>query len=296
MASVDPYSPCPCGSGQKFKWCCHKVESYAERAQRMVENGQYEAAIKPLSEGLAKHPDNPWLLTRKALIEVHLKQFDSAKESLRVLLKKEPGHLGGTILMTRLLMESEGPTAAIAQFQQGLSAMAPERRGELAPLASLLGISLCRSGFPIAGFKHLELVQKWGGASDDSSARAIASLRASPALSAWDKNPYHLWPAPEGVGDQFRESFERASAGPMRDSGRPPRRRSSCWPRARPPGRSPIATGVSAASGSPTSTAPSSPCGASSPGPGHPSRRSTSRRSVSGSGRPRSGIASSSST
>ncbi len=210
MASVDPYSPCPCGSGQKFKWCCHKVESYAERAQRMVENGQYEAAIKPLSEGLAKHPDNPWLLTRKALIEVHLKQFDSAKESLRVLLKKEPGHLGATILMTRLLMESEGATAAIAQFQQGLSAMAPERRGELAPLASLLGISLCRSGFPIAGFKHLELVQKWGGASDDSSARAIASLRASPALSAWDKNPYHLWPAPEGVGDQFRESFERA--------------------------------------------------------------------------------------
>ncbi len=176
----------------------------------MVENGQYEAAIKPLVEGLAKYPDNPWLLTRKALIEVHLKQFDTAKESLRALIKKEPGHLGATILMTRLLMESEGATAAIAQFQQGLSAMAPERRGELAPLASLLGISLCRSGFPIAGFKHLELVQKWGGPSDDPSVRAIASLKASPALSTWDKNPYHLWPAPEGVGDQFRESFEHA--------------------------------------------------------------------------------------
>ena len=47
-----------------------------------MENGQYEAAIKPLAEGLAKYPDNPWLLTRKALIEVHLKQFDAAKESL----------------------------------------------------------------------------------------------------------------------------------------------------------------------------------------------------------------------
>src|SRR3981081_4017607 len=100
MAGVDPYSPCPCGSGQKFKWCCQKVESYAERAQRLVgngqdvaalkplegggatgprgrvDNGQYESALKPLEEGLAKVPDSPWLLTRKALIHLHLKQLD----------------------------------------------------------------------------------------------------------------------------------------------------------------------------------------------------------------------------
>src|SRR5436305_3972535 len=114
MAAVDPYSPCPCGSGEKFKWCCQKVESYAERAQRMVDNGQFESALKPLGEGLAKFPDNPWLLTRKALIELHLKQAEAAKQTLRALLKKHPDHLGGTILMTRLAMETEGPHAAIA--------------------------------------------------------------------------------------------------------------------------------------------------------------------------------------
>ena len=67
MAGVDPYSPCPCGSGQKFKWCCHKVEAYAERAQRLFESGQVEAAIEALDEGLRKEPGNAWLLTRKAL-------------------------------------------------------------------------------------------------------------------------------------------------------------------------------------------------------------------------------------
>ncbi len=210
MASVDPYSPCPCGSGQKYKWCCQKVESYAERTERMVENGQFEAALKPLSEGLAKYPDNPWLLTRKALIEIHLKQIEPAKASFRALLQKDPGHLGGTILMTRLVLESEGPTAAAAQFQQGLSAMAPERRRMLAPMAVFLGISLCRSGFPIAGFKHLELVPHWGVAFDESNARTIASLRSNAAFSPWEKNPYRLWPPPEGVTDAFRESFERA--------------------------------------------------------------------------------------
>ncbi len=210
MASVDPYAFCPCGSGQKFKFCCQKVESYAERAQRMVESGQHESALKPLEEGLVKFPDNPWLLTRKALIEIQLERPEPAKQSLRALLKKDPGHLGGTILMTRLVLESESPAAAVAQFQQGLSAMAPEKRRELAPLASFLGISLCRSGLPIAGFQHLELAQQWGGTVDESTARAIHSLRTSAGVSVWEKNPYYLWPPPEGVTEAFRESFERA--------------------------------------------------------------------------------------
>ncbi len=169
MASVNPYASCPCGSGQKFKFCCQKVESYAERAQRMMESGQHESALKPLGEGLAKFPDNPWLLTRKAMIELQLERPEPAKQSLRALLKKDPGHLGGTILMTRLVLETENPAAAVAQFQQGISAMAPERRRELAPMAAFLGISLCRSGLPIAGFQHLELAQQWGGSEDESN-------------------------------------------------------------------------------------------------------------------------------
>ena len=82
MASVNPYMPCPCGSGQKFKWCCQKVEAYADRAQRMVESGQVESALKPLEEGLARFPDNAWLLTRKAIVEVNLKRVDVGQGDL----------------------------------------------------------------------------------------------------------------------------------------------------------------------------------------------------------------------
>jgi tetratricopeptide (TPR) repeat protein len=210
MASVDPYSPCPCGSGQKFKWCCQKVESYAERAQRMVDNGQYESAIKPLDEGLNKVPDNPWLLARKALIQIHLKQVEPAKQTLRSLIQKNPGHLGGTILITRLALETEGARAGISHFQQGLSAIPPERRRLLAPLAHFLGVSLKRMGFPIAAIKHAELAQQWSGGKDESIASSLGSLLRSPELSIWEKNPYFLWPPAQGVAEQFRESFERA--------------------------------------------------------------------------------------
>ena len=122
MALVDPYSPCPCGSGQKYKWCCQKVEAYAERAQRLVDNGQFESALKPLDEGLAKVPANPWLSTRKALVQLQLNQSDAAKLTLRELLQSHPDNLVGSILMTRLVLETEGPTAGAAQFQQALSA------------------------------------------------------------------------------------------------------------------------------------------------------------------------------
>ena len=82
MASVDPYASCPCGSGQKYKFCCQKVEAYAERAQRLIDSKQFEAALKPLDEGLAKVPGNPWLLTRKAVSYLHLTKMDAAKQAL----------------------------------------------------------------------------------------------------------------------------------------------------------------------------------------------------------------------
>src|SRR3954451_19658546 len=77
MAAVDPYSPCPCGSGQKFKWCCQKVEAFADRAERLFEGGQVEAAFQALDEGLRKVPDNPWLMLRKALI--HFRRREPAR-------------------------------------------------------------------------------------------------------------------------------------------------------------------------------------------------------------------------
>ena len=145
----------------------------------MVDSGQIESSLKPLEEGLARFPDNAWLLTRKAVVEAHLKRFDAAKATLSRLLKKNPGHAGGTILLTRLLLDTESPDAAVAQFQQALSAMSPERRRELAPLAQFLGVSLNRAGLPIAAMKHLELAWQWAGDMDKerSLSRSIAAQR-----------------------------------------------------------------------------------------------------------------------
>ena len=54
---------------------------YIERSQRLLDNGQYELAINPLAEGLAKNPENVSLLLRKALVQLHLNQTEPAVET-----------------------------------------------------------------------------------------------------------------------------------------------------------------------------------------------------------------------
>ena len=211
MASVDPYATCPCGSGQKYKFCCQKVEAYAERAQRLIDSQQYEAALKPLEEGLAKVPDNPWLLTRKAMSHLHLNQMDRAKQALRVLLQAHPNHLSAWVLTTQLVVETEGPVAGVEQFQQALSACQPENRRQLAPLASFVGAALAQAGLAAAAIKHLELAVRLGAENDKQTMVALHNLRVNPAVSVWEKNPYRLALPPPNVSNEFRESFQQAS-------------------------------------------------------------------------------------
>src|SRR3954447_24328256 len=101
MAAVDPYSQCPCGSGEKFKWCCQKVEAVADRAERLAQNGQLEAAIELLDEGLRKEKDNPWLLTRKAIYQLRHREPELAKTSLERVLARQPKHFGAMNLLAR---------------------------------------------------------------------------------------------------------------------------------------------------------------------------------------------------
>src|ERR1700752_573715 len=102
MSLVESYAPCPCGSGEKYKWCCQKVEAYAIRVQRLCDNGQLQAALEALDEGLGKEPDSPLLHVRKAELLTKEENPDEARELLRDLLRKQPEHRGAQLLLLSL--------------------------------------------------------------------------------------------------------------------------------------------------------------------------------------------------
>lgn len=210
MALVDPYSPCPCGSGQKFKWCCQKVEPFAEKAERLYEGNQIDAALAALDEGLRKVPDNPWLLTRKALIHARRGETAETKPLLERVIATQPGHIGAHGLLVRAVLETDGPEAGVAQLQRALSATTSKNRVGLTPLIQVVGMFLGETGQIPAALKHLELAQTLLPGDDTMMASSLRVLEANPASSPWLRNPYPLAPAPDDLDADQRARFDQA--------------------------------------------------------------------------------------
>lgn len=220
MAGIEPYSACPCGSGQKFKWCCHKVESYADRSQRLFDGGQVEAAIQTLDEGLRKEKDNAWLLTRKAFLLIRQGRPVEAKQALLKVLESQPKHFGALVLSTRLIAETEGPKQGCAQLQKALAILPEADHPPLESLARLLGSFLVEMGDYPAALKHLRLgeaLEKRGGPSGGSAGRMIRAILTDSTISRFMKNEEKLSKLPkEAIGpapERFSDALIKAEGG-----------------------------------------------------------------------------------
>ena len=209
MAGVEPYSPCPCGSGQKFKWCCHKVEAFADKAERLFHGGQADAAIKVLDEGLRKEPGNPWLLTRKAIMQIRQEEPEPAKATLRQVLQKNPKHFGALVLLTRCVLETEGAVNGAGMFQQVLSTVEDDVRPLLASLARVVALLLADARHFPAAIKHLELIAQLNEA-DQSGGSALRTIEGNPGISPWVKDRLELAKAPDHLDPDARRGFDEA--------------------------------------------------------------------------------------
>lgn len=211
MAALESYSPCPCGSGQKYKWCCQKAEPFAERAQRLADSGQAEAAKGALDEGLAKIPGNPWLVMRKAILLARQGKAAEAGAELRGLIAAQPGHVGAHNFLVRVVLETEGAEAGASQLQQALSAVTGEAREPLAMTAQFVGVMLGEEGHAPAALAHLGLAERLGGEDEDRMiAQTVRMIEGNASISAWLRNPYELADAPAGLTPEAAEAYAKA--------------------------------------------------------------------------------------
>jgi tetratricopeptide (TPR) repeat protein len=125
--ALDLYSPCPCGSGKKFKWCCQPIHAEIAQAFEQQARGQNDAALRLMDEVAARHPDNPEVWCQKAQLLAEQEQFDAAEEALQKALDLNPnyplayflrgrfrhaeGEFPGALLLYRKAAELYDPTA-----------------------------------------------------------------------------------------------------------------------------------------------------------------------------------------
>ncbi|HEV3120364.1 MAG TPA: tetratricopeptide repeat protein [Isosphaeraceae bacterium] len=211
--ALDPYALCPCGSGEKFKWCCQKVEALAERAQRLAENAQGEMAIQALEEGLRQHPDNPLLSLLKAKLLVGKERVEEALPIVQRLVARSPGNTAAQSLLIRILADSEGPEQAVIQFQKALGACPPEQRKPMAWVAQFLGATTSASGYYPSALAHLNLAKDLDPTVEHSAPQGqslLQVIRQNAGLPPWFRNLHRLSPPPAGLDPKRQARFEQA--------------------------------------------------------------------------------------
>jgi len=177
---------------------------------RLERNGQSEAALSALTEGLAKLPDTPWLALRRAILLAVLGREAEAREGVEALLERHPDHPGALGIKLRLLQASGDLRGAVDLFQQILARAVDKGDRTPAEMATALAASLYRAGFVPAALAMLELA---GDASPQAAAlrdELTITLRATASISPWLKHPYALAPCPEGASDDARGRFDEA--------------------------------------------------------------------------------------
>lgn len=105
--SHDPYSPCPCGSGQKLKFCCQDILPEMMRIEKLIEN-QPSAAEKILDDLLSKYDDKVFLVTHKAALLMSRREVHAARNVLADFLKRHPDEPLALLALSDICLTTDG--------------------------------------------------------------------------------------------------------------------------------------------------------------------------------------------
>ena len=153
---VDQYSPCPCGSGKKMKFCkCVEQPQDYEKLIRLIEGGQELAAMDRINQMLAKTPNAAWLLALKGELALGMQEFDVFKETANRFLKLKPDNPLALIMKALASALAEEPVENSAQYLLG--GMAESR--ESLPAMTLVALQLLLQS--LARVNKLSLAGYW---------------------------------------------------------------------------------------------------------------------------------------
>jgi tetratricopeptide (TPR) repeat protein len=218
--AFDPYAPCPCGSGKKFKWCCQPIHLDIDKAFQQEDEGQHEAALRIMAQVVAQHPANPEAWGRQAQLLYQNDRVEEAEQALDKALEINPNYpLGHFLRGTFRQYEGEIP-GALVEFRKAAELYDPEARDVLAQVYFTIGESEMRLNRPVAGRAALVISRRFRPA-DENLRNAFESLfgKDSP-IPEVARREYAYLPlsssAPSSVS--WERALAEASTGKWRDA------------------------------------------------------------------------------
>lgn len=143
---IDIYALCPCGSGKKFKFCCHALGDDMDRIIRLLEGNQPHVALQQLDQLAKKHPRNAWVGTTRGMLLLELNEATTARDVLVHVLEEHPDNEMAIVLYAAAMIRAEGfdkAKRAINRAFQKSAKKLPALVGDLA--TSVAGIHSSRA-------------------------------------------------------------------------------------------------------------------------------------------------------
>jgi hypothetical protein len=207
--AVDPYAPCPCGSGKKVKFCCSDLVGDIEKIHRMIEGDQPRAALLHAEQTLAKHPRRASLLDLKASLELALGEMEAARATTAEFLKADPQNPSAYACQAMLLASVEGGHAAVHPLQRALALVEREMPQRVFEAIGVVGRALLTEGHIVAAQAHLWLHVGIAPREDPRALELLVSLNHYSGLPLLLRDNLRLqdWP----VDASWKSEAEKAS-------------------------------------------------------------------------------------
>jgi tetratricopeptide (TPR) repeat protein len=210
--AFDAYSPCPCGSGKKFKWCCQPIHVQIDKAFRLDADGQHEAAFRIMDEVTTAHPSNPEAWGRTAQLLYQNGRLDEAENALQKALEINPQYPFG-YLLRGMFRQQEGERAgALLLFRKAAELYDPDAKDILAQVYSLIADAELKSNRPVAARAALKMCLHLRP-NDELSKEMEEIFGAKSRLPMAARREYTFMSPPVSASVERRAAWDRSLAG-----------------------------------------------------------------------------------
>ncbi len=207
--SIDPYSPCPCGSGKKLKFCCSDLATDIEKVQKMVAGDQPHAALKHVEQLLKKQPQRASLLDLQASLQLSMHEFDAARNTIGDFLEAHPLSPTANAQAAILLSAMENGRKAVGPLQNALEQLDQEMPLRVLEAVGAVGQALLMQGELIAARAHLLLYAAISAEEDNRGIELLLRMNLQAGLPLLLRESWQLVACPAEV--EWQGKFEKAA-------------------------------------------------------------------------------------
>jgi tetratricopeptide (TPR) repeat protein len=211
---IDPYAPCPCGSGKKFKWCCQPIHAEIDRALSQEAQGQHETAVQLMEQVVRDHPANPEAWGRQAQLLYAGGQVEAAENALQKAFDISPQYPFGHLLRGLFRYHENELPGALLLFRKAAEYYDPQALDALGQVYMLIADCEMKLNRPVAARAALQIALHCEPGNEELRKNFETAFGDRSLLPPTARREYRFLPPAGSVDGSRRAAWDRALGDP----------------------------------------------------------------------------------